>query len=38
MKTVLKIKYINSCVTMFGKCAKNIEKNPPKHECARAAK
>jgi hypothetical protein len=23
---------------MFGKCAKIIEKNPPKHECARAGK
>jgi hypothetical protein len=23
---------------MFGKCAKNIEKNPPKHECAHVAK
>jgi hypothetical protein len=39
-KTVLKIKYINSYVLQWlekdlcRKCAKNIEKNPPKHECA----
>ena len=36
----LKIKYINIniCVTILGKCAKNVEKNTPKHECARVGK
>ena len=44
IKTVLKIKYINSYVLqcleqdLCRKCAKNIEKNPPKHECAPVVK
>ncbi len=44
IKTVFKIKYINSYVLqcleqdLCRKCAKNIEKNPPKHECAPVVK
>ncbi len=43
-KTVLKIKYINSYVLqcleqdLCRKCAKNIDKNPPKHECVHVVK
>jgi hypothetical protein len=44
IKTVLKIKYINSYVLqcleqdLCRKCTKNIEKNPQKHECVHVVK